>query len=377
MPNRILKESTNESRGLAQVTPFAQDLFKRLITYADDYGRFNSDTQIMRPRLYPRELEAVTESDLEDALIELVGIKKIRLYTNDARGGGIFGYFPRWFEHQRLRNTRKKCPDPEREEINDWALQRFVPITLKMNVLERDGFICQECGRSFEMPGLTTRQALRVLSSLLHFDHVVPVNMGGRATEENLRVLCASCNRKRSKQPSLSELAQLAELGADLRQSAATGGNLPQPAATGGLNPIQSDSNPRQLESIRGELPPVAAPADGAPSSLSEFTARGVRAYESAIGILSGAQQSEEIADVLCILYERGIPGWWDGALRIAVDNNKRSWSYVRGILRNCLQEGKPPNPGEPITEPPKATKRKIMIRDPITGEIEEREPIP
>ena len=40
------------------------DLYKRLITYADDYGRFNADTMIMRERLYPREYETVTEEDI-------------------------------------------------------------------------------------------------------------------------------------------------------------------------------------------------------------------------------------------------------------------------------------------------------------------------
>ena len=70
MPNRILKESINESKPLSEVSFFAEDLYKRLITYADDYGRFNADYQIMRARLYPRELQIVSENDIEDALIE-------------------------------------------------------------------------------------------------------------------------------------------------------------------------------------------------------------------------------------------------------------------------------------------------------------------
>ena len=77
MPNRIIKESINESKGLSEVSFFAEDLYKRLITYADDYGRFNADCQIMRARLYPREIEIVSESDIEDALIELSGIGKV------------------------------------------------------------------------------------------------------------------------------------------------------------------------------------------------------------------------------------------------------------------------------------------------------------
>ena len=49
--------------------------------YADDYGRFNADPQIMLARLYPRELSDVTENDLICALIELDGVGKIGFYT--------------------------------------------------------------------------------------------------------------------------------------------------------------------------------------------------------------------------------------------------------------------------------------------------------
>ena len=68
MPNRILKESICESRKLSDVSFFAEDLYKRLITYADDYGRFNADYQIILARLYPREMEIVSIDDIDDAM---------------------------------------------------------------------------------------------------------------------------------------------------------------------------------------------------------------------------------------------------------------------------------------------------------------------
>ena len=149
MPNRIIKESINESRELNATSPFAQDLYKRLITYADDYGRFNVDTEIMLARLYPREVDAVNEADLLDAIIELAGIGKVRFYTNQRRRAEVFGLFPQWSEHQRVRFTRAKCPDPETEEVNDWALKRVVPIAMKVAIFERDRFKCCECGQDF------------------------------------------------------------------------------------------------------------------------------------------------------------------------------------------------------------------------------------
>ena len=89
MPNRVIKETINESRGLSDCSFFSQDLYKRLITYADDYGRFNADPQIMLARLYPRELDIVSLDDLIDGLTELAGVKKIaRTRCTDAFRAG-------------------------------------------------------------------------------------------------------------------------------------------------------------------------------------------------------------------------------------------------------------------------------------------------
>ena len=210
MPNRIIKDSINESAGINSASPFAQDLYKRLITYADDYGRFNADSELMRARLYPREVESVTTGDIDDALIELAGADKIGFYVSRMRGvADPFGYFPNWSEHQRIRMSKKRCPDPD-EEINDWALRRFIPIDMKVIIFERDKFTCRECGRCLALPCMSTRRAIRLIGGAFHIDHVVPVGMGGRATLENLRLLCACCNQSRPKLPLVDELRQLA-----------------------------------------------------------------------------------------------------------------------------------------------------------------------
>lgn len=248
MPNRILKETINESRGLSEVSPFAQDLYKRLITYADDYGRFNTDTQLMIARLFPRELDSVTAWDISEALFELIGIEKIEVYTSSTRGGEVYAVFPNWADHQRLRQSRAKCPEPGDTSVNDWALRRFVSIELKIALFERDKFTCQECGRSYELPGLSTRHAMRLLSSALHVDHIVPVCQGGRATEENLRLLCASCNFGRPKRVTCDDLVQLARQCEPLPQVAASG-RKSRPES----NPIQSESESESESNLNRE----------------------------------------------------------------------------------------------------------------------------
>jgi hypothetical protein len=57
-----------------------------------------------------------------------------------------------------------------------------IPEEVKRFVFRRDGGKCVQCGSG----------------ELLHFDHVIPVAMGGGHTAENLQLLCATCNREKA-----------------------------------------------------------------------------------------------------------------------------------------------------------------------------------
>ena len=230
MPNRLIKEGINESRGLASCSVFAQDLYKRLITYADDYGRFNADSQIMLARLYPLDLAVVTSDDLIEGLIELVGVKKISFYTGYDKEK-IYGAFPNWGEHQRLRDSKKKNPDPDDETINDWYLQRYIPIDLKAQIIKRDGFKCQICGK--HIAGVDDpKKLIKMGSGLYHIDHIIPVAQGGRATLENLQLTCPECNLSRKKRFTFDEIVAFSR---NSRRVAASCGELPRDAENGGL----------------------------------------------------------------------------------------------------------------------------------------------
>lgn len=62
--------------------------------------------------------------------------------------------------------------------------RRYIPRLLRRRVLERDGFACRSCGK--------TRPEVS-----LHIDHVRPFSLGGGSVEQNLQVLCASCNLRK------------------------------------------------------------------------------------------------------------------------------------------------------------------------------------
>lgn len=339
MGNRIIKESINESRSLAMLPPFTQDLFKRLITYADDYGRFNIDLDILRARLYPLELDCVTVDQIERALVDLVGIGKIGLYTAQVRHGGvpkIYGLFPKWETHQRVRNTRAKCPDPG-EMVNDWALQRFVPIALRERVLLRDQFTCQECRRDFGLPGIPVREAMRCLNGALHIDHIVPVGQGGRATEENLRVLCASCNRSRPRVISLHELAQEAASRRVSEPFAATCGESRQSAANGGESRPVSNPIRIQSESVsKRDTPPLSTThqwGDKIPEHIADL----LDGFDS----LPGTKPIIADSDLLVIWHTQGMA--WDVIARglTQTQQKRKGIHYALETLRNWHAEGK------------------------------------
>jgi len=60
-----------------------------------------------------------------------------------------------------------------------------IPTELRRAVFERDGGCCVECGSNFD----------------LQYDHLLPVAHGGATTVENLQLLCADCNRRKSDNP--------------------------------------------------------------------------------------------------------------------------------------------------------------------------------
>lgn len=54
-------------------------------------------------------------------------------------------------------------------------------LKLRFNVLKRDNFTCQYCGRSAPNVSLVV-------------DHIFPFSKGGKNTIENLRTACSDCN---------------------------------------------------------------------------------------------------------------------------------------------------------------------------------------
>lgn len=335
MPNRILKESICESEGLSGCTIFARDLYARLITYADDYGRFNADTQIMLARLYPREMDCIDQFDIVEALTELVGVGKIAFYTSSPRKT-VYGCFPNWKDHQRVRDSKKRFPDPDDTTVNDWYLQRFIPIDLKVEIIERDGFKCQVCGK-FITSDKDARRLAKHGCGMYHIDHIVPVNQGGRATLENLRLTCPTCNLKRKRKYTFKEIVDFA----------ASRGESRRVAASSCRNPIQSESNPNPKSNPKahardGGDPVIDAPElQENPFGFSDASGERpdfgtIEAYASSnLRTFTPGNMQELVS------FKDDFP---DEVLFLAIDQacgaNAPAWNYVRKVLNNWLDKG-------------------------------------
>jgi hypothetical protein len=86
---------------------------------------------------------------------------------------------------QRKRSGRRKLETAHslmRAEQAGVPARVAIPSELRRAVFERDGGRCAECGSNFD----------------LQYDHVLPVSLGGATTIENLQLLCADCNRRKS-----------------------------------------------------------------------------------------------------------------------------------------------------------------------------------
>jgi hypothetical protein len=86
---------------------------------------------------------------------------------------------------QRKRRLEQKLQSARslmRAEEDGRPTRTPVSTELRRAVFERDGGRCVECGGAFD----------------IQYDHILPVAHGGATTLQNLQILCAECNRRKS-----------------------------------------------------------------------------------------------------------------------------------------------------------------------------------
>lgn len=110
MPNRMLREGIISSDKVNKLSWPAEVFYRRLMSVADDFGFFDARPELLRPALYPLQLNKVTESDIAKWLDESSGAGLVRVYTVKGKD-----YLQIIDFNQRLRIKNSKYPPPENE----------------------------------------------------------------------------------------------------------------------------------------------------------------------------------------------------------------------------------------------------------------------
>jgi len=82
------------------------------------------------------------------------------------------------------------CPvffvnEPYTETKEGRKIGRNIPRPIMLRVVRRDNNQCQICGKILK-------------DTEIEFDHIIPISKGGSSEENNIRVTCLDCNRKKS-----------------------------------------------------------------------------------------------------------------------------------------------------------------------------------
>jgi hypothetical protein len=82
-------------------------------------------------------------------------------------------------------------------------LSAYIPESLRLEVIERDGNRCEYC-----------RLSQLGQEATFHIDHIIPVIAGGATVKENLALACVSCSLRKgasqvAQDPESSEIAPL------------------------------------------------------------------------------------------------------------------------------------------------------------------------
>lgn len=109
MPNRVLREGILDSDAVNSLSWPGEVFYRRLMSVVDDYGRFDARPAVLRSRLYPLKLAAVSESDVSSWLAECQRAGLVRLYS-EPESGKQYLLFQKFNQHVRAKVS--KFPDP-------------------------------------------------------------------------------------------------------------------------------------------------------------------------------------------------------------------------------------------------------------------------
>lgn len=110
MPNRIVRESILTSSAVNGLSIESELVYRRLMSVADDFGRFDGRAGVIRASAFPLRLEEFPEARIEHCLEEIAAAKLILRYEVDGKPFIEVLKF-----NQRTRANTSKFPSPSRQ----------------------------------------------------------------------------------------------------------------------------------------------------------------------------------------------------------------------------------------------------------------------
>lgn len=168
--SRNIKPGFFKNEDLADLTTDVRLLFVGLWCLADREGRIED-----RPRRIKAELFPFDNFEVDPMLNQLQNKGFIVRY--EASGENYLSIV-NFVKHQDPHYKEKASEIPPPEGQTDQIKATGVTRSQRERILVRDKYSCQHCG---------SKQQLCI-------DHILPVSRGGDSSDENLQVLCLSCN---------------------------------------------------------------------------------------------------------------------------------------------------------------------------------------
>lgn len=177
--SRNIKPGFFENDLLAEIDPLGRLLFAGLWTIADREGRLEDRVKKIKAKILPYD-----DCDVDHLLDELAKREFILRYEVD---GNHYIQITNFLKHQNPHHMEAPSEIPPPEGVKNKFKHRPVTKEQRERIFERDGYKCVICGSE----------------ERLSLDHIVPISQGGTSEDNNLRVLCETCNSKKGNLPSI------------------------------------------------------------------------------------------------------------------------------------------------------------------------------
>src|SRR5574343_303749 len=119
MPTRLLRDGILESEAVCSLPWAAEVLYRRLMSVADDYGRFSASPKLIRANCYPLQIDKVSDSDVGKWLAQVAEAGLVRVYP--AEDGKRYLEIVKFGQQVRSKSKHPAPPDGPCENLQTVA----------------------------------------------------------------------------------------------------------------------------------------------------------------------------------------------------------------------------------------------------------------